>query len=741
MFDETTVQTEIRGQIERVTFHNEENKYTIAKVRIEGARGPITIVGTLYSVNPGEVLKLRGNWNEHPRYGRQFKVASYETVLPATIKGIERYLGSGMIKGIGPVMAKRLVSCFGEKTLDVIECEAEKLGEVEGIGEKRIEMIRAAWLEQRDVRDIMVFLQGNGVTPAYAAKIYRQYGRDAVRMVNENPYRLAVDIVGIGFLTADRIAQQLGIETEAPLRIEAGLLYVLDQLAGEGHLNFPCTLLVDRCSETLGVAKEKIPEALENLALQKRIALDDQSLTGPFQKAASGQVVYLAPLHTAEKGIADMIQKILIFPKQLHIFNRRNMVEWVEKSLGITFSARQRDAVTAAMDKKIVVITGGPGTGKTTIINGITKIASKMGRKFILAAPTGRAAKRMTEATGHEARTIHRLLEYVPGQTHAEGGFVRNESNPLDADLIVIDEVSMVDAPLMYHLLKATPQGASLVLVGDVDQLPSVGPGSVLRDIIDSRRIETVRLNEIFRQSGMSRIIVNAHRINNGMMPLTDPEGERLKDFIFITIDDPEAVLREIVDLCRNTIPSQFGFHPLKDIQVLAPMHRGVVGVANINGQLQEVLNPSNDEIARGGRLFKTGDKVLQTRNNYEKDIYNGDIGRIIGIDREVQEISVDFDGRVISYEFGELDEIVLAYAISVHKSQGSEYPVVIMPVLTQHYLLLQRNLIYTGITRGKKLVYLIGTGKALSIAVRNDKPRMRYTLLQQRITESIGKG
>ncbi len=730
-------QLEIRAQVERVTYYNEENNYTIAKVKIEGRNSQVTVVGTLYSVVPGEVLRLKGSWEVHRRWGEQFRITSYETLLPATVKGIERYLGSGMIKGIGPVMAKRLVARFRETTLDVIDTDMDRLREVPGIGQKRIDMIRTAWEEQKEVRNVMVFLQGNGVSPAYAARIYRFYGGDAVRMVSENPYRLAVDIFGIGFLTADSIAANLGIGKEAPLRIETGILYVLGQLASEGHLFFPCDLLVERCSEVLEVDRAKIPEALSNLVAQRKVVLEEPGqLSGGTPKYRDG-IVYLASLHVSEKGVAELLGRLAAHPRQMRLLNVEEALRWVEGTRGISFSLRQLEAVRASLEQKMLVITGGPGTGKTTIIKGIIAVAGKTGQKVLLAAPTGRAAKRMTEATGAEARTIHRLLEYGPGSSSSEGGFKRNESNPLDAGLVIIDEASMVDVPLMYHLLKAVPPQATLVLVGDVDQLPSVGPGSVLKDIISSGCVRTVRLDEIFRQSTKSMIIVNAHRINGGEMPLFERHTGQGQDFFFVDIEDPDEVLRYVVSLCRDGIPSRFGLHPVNDIQVLTPMHRGVVGVSNMNARLQEALNSSTDGISRGGRFFKMGDKVLQTRNNYEKDVYNGDIGTVIAIDREVQDLSVDFEGKVVSYDFKEADELILAYAISVHKSQGSEYPAVVMPVLTQHYLLLQRNLLYTAITRGKKLVYLVGTKKALSIAIRNDKPHKRYTLLAERLREA----
>jgi exodeoxyribonuclease V alpha subunit len=734
---EKTAEPEIRAQVERVTYYNEENHYTIAKVRIEGRNSQVTVVGTLYSVVPGESLRLKGSWEVHPRWGEQFRIASYETLMPATVKGIERYLGSGMIKGIGPVMAKRLVARFREETLDVIDTDMDRLGEVPGIGQKRIEMIRMAWEEQKEVRNVMVFLQGNGVSPAYAAKIYRFYGGDAVRMVRENPYRLAVDIFGIGFLTADSIAAKLGIGKEAPLRIETGILYVLGQLASEGHLFFPRDLLVERCSEALEVDRERIPQALSSLAVQRKVVLEEPGqLSGGAARYRDG-IVYLASLYVSEKGTAELLARLAAHPRQMRLVNVEEALRWVEGTGGVSFSLRQLDAVRASLEQKVLVITGGPGTGKTTIIKGIIAIAGKTGQKVLLAAPTGRAAKRMTEATGMEARTIHRLLEYGPGSVSSEGGFKRNESNHLDAGLIIIDEASMVDVSLMYHLLKAVPPQATLVLVGDVDQLPSVGPGSVLKDIISSGCVGCVRLSEIFRQSTKSMIIVNAHRINAGEMPFFEKNAGQGHDFVFVDIEDPDEVLRYVVGLCRDEIPSRFGFHPVKDVQVLTPMHRGVVGVSNMNARLQEALNSSTDGISRGGRFFKRGDKVLQTRNNYEKDVYNGDIGTVISMDREVQELKVDFEGKVVSYDFNELDELILAYAISVHKSQGSEYPVVVMPILTQHYLLLQRNLLYTAITRGKKLVYLVGTRKALSIAIRNDTPHRRYTLLAERLREA----
>ncbi|MCX5802907.1 MAG: ATP-dependent RecD-like DNA helicase [Proteobacteria bacterium] len=725
---------EIKGQIERITFFNEENNYTIAKMRVHGRTDTITVVGTLFSVAPGEVLRLSGYWDKHPRYGEQFKVTAYESVLPATVKGIEKYLGSGMIKGIGPVMAKRLVSRFGDETLTVIGKDIGRLHEVDGIGEKRIEMIQKAWEEQKEIRGVMIFLQGQGVSPTYAVKIYKQYGRDSIRVVEENPYRLAADIFGIGFITADKIAEKLGVPRDSKIRAEAGILYVLKELSDEGHVYYPYELLIKKSSEILGLEEERILPALDKLAQEGKAVIEKGLTPSPELRTQNSKAVYLAKYYISELGIVNKLKTILVFPRQLRLINIDEVLEWVQRDLKITFSEKQVEAVKASINSKAMIVTGGPGTGKTTIINAIMRIYRKMGQKVLLAAPTGRAAKRMTEATGYEAKTIHRLLEYNPGGEI----FKKDEANPLEADLIIIDETSMVDTLLMYYFLKAVPSKATLILVGDVDQLPSVGPGNILKDVIDSGYLTTVRLDEIFRQSRESMIIVNAHRVNSGQMPISNQGEEHLHDFYFLNIEEPEKILKKIIYLCKEGVPARFGYNPVNDIQVLTPMHKGVIGVSNLNQELQRELNPGQDELIRGNKALKIGDKVMQIRNNYDKDVYNGDIGRITKIDKEMQELKVGYDGRLVSYEYSELDEIVLAYAISVHKSQGSEYPVVIMPVVTQHYMLLQRNLLYTGITRGKKLVILIGTKKALAIAIKNDKPQKRYTLLRDRLMKNV---
>jgi len=712
------MQIELQGQLERITFHSEENHFTIAKIKVKGQKDLVTIVGSLFSVAPGEVVKLAGSWDRHPKFGEQFKFTSCEIIAPATLHGIERYLGSGLIKGVGPVMAKRLIEKFGIETLDIIEQQPERLREVEGIGGKKLGMIQAAWQQQREIRNVMLFLQGHDVSSAYASKIYRQYGKDSIAVVKDNPYRLATDIFGIGFRTADSIAAKLGIPKDSPMRAEAGILYVLQQFALNGHVYYPQDGLIEECREILDINSGTIAEAITAIAAEKRIVIE-------------GEAVYLAEFHVAEKGIAENLRELNKTQRRLFMIDRDKALETVQKNLKITLAENQAKAIIESLDAKVMVITGGPGTGKTTIIKAIITLHALSGMSILLAAPTGRAAKRMAEATGHEAKTIHRLLEYSPKN---DGGFKRTEQNPLNADLIVIDETSMVDTVLMYHLLKAIPKQTTLILVGDIDQLPSVGAGNVLRDIIESRQVPCIRLNQIFRQAQKSLIVVNAHKINSGDFPITQAEKEADQDFYFIQMEEPEKVLEKILELCAKKVPEKFGFDAVNDIQVLTPMHRGVVGASNLNAELQKHLNNSTDELHRGGRVFRVRDKVMQIRNNYDKDVFNGDIGRLASINREDQEVIVDYDGKAVAYDFAELDELILAYAISVHKSQGSEYPVVIMPVLTQHYMLLQRNLLYTAVTRGKKLVILIGTKKAIGIAIRNNKPSERFTKLKERL-------
>jgi exodeoxyribonuclease V alpha subunit len=721
--------TVLYGQIERISYTNEENGFTIAKVRVQGRRELATVVGNMMAPTPGEILEMKGAWTNHPRYGEQFRIASYTSKVPATVVGIERYLGSGLIKGIGPVMAKRIVSRFGEQTLEVIEQDIHRLAEVDGIGQKRIGMIAKAWDEQREIRNVMLFLQSHGVSSGYATKIFKQYGDRSIQVVRENPYRLATEIFGIGFVTADRIAGKLGFLKDAPLRAEAGTLYVLRQLADEGHVFYPYEPLIAKCCEMLEAGREGIVQAIGTLHEKQRIVIEDlNESVATLQE--NHKAVYLAKYQLCETSVANRLRSLLTSPKSIRAIDTEKAVKWVQSRLTIRLAREQVAAVRCAAENKIMVITGGPGTGKTTIIQALLKIFSRLGVKILLTAPTGRAAKKMSETTGFEARTIHRLLEY----SLQKGGFQRNEDKPLDVDLLVVDEVSMVDTILMHYLLKAVPPGATLILVGDVNQLPSVGAGNVLKDIIDSGAVPVVTLNEIFRQARESLIVVNAHKINHGAMPLVHAEGQGDEDFFFVEQEDPEKALQIILELVSSRIPGRFGFDPVKDIQVLTPMHKGVVGAGNLNTALQEALNPGEAALVRGQSSFRVNDKVMQIRNNYDKEVFNGDIGTIARIDPEDRELVVSFDGRSIPYDFLDLDEVVLAYAISVHKSQGSEYPAVVIPVMSQHYMLLQRNLIYTAVTRGKHLVVLVGSKKALGIAIRNDKTERRYTRLRERL-------
>jgi exodeoxyribonuclease V alpha subunit len=721
---ESEMLVDLQGQIERVTYTNDESGYTIAKLKVYGQRDLVTVVGNLMAPAPGEIIRMRGEWSNHPKYGEQFKIVQYKSMVPASVYGIEKYLGSGLIKGIGPIMAKRIVKVFGKETLEVIEKDTEKLAEVRGIGKKRIGMIRKAWEEQKEIREVMLFLQTHGVSSGYATKIFKQYGNRSIEVVKENPYRLAMDIFGIGFLTADRIAEKLGFAKDSDVRAEAGILYVLHQLSDEGHVYYPYEPLVEKCQEILEVERDAITRALGTIGAQEKVVIED------LNEEAGGKAVYLAKFHFSETSVAARVRTLVNAPKSIRKIDSEKAVEWVQGQLSITLAEKQIEAVKTAIENKVMVITGGPGTGKTTIINAILKIFSKLKVARLLAAPTGRAAKKMSEATGYEAKTIHRMLEY----SIQKGGFQKDEFDPLECDLLIVDEASMIDIILMHHLLNAVPVQATLILVGDVNQLPSVGAGNVLRDIIASRAVPVVELNEIFRQAKESLIIVNAHKINSGQIPPLKASREKLDDFYFIEQEDPEEVLKTVLDLVKKRIPRRFRVDPIDDIQVLTPMHKGTVGASNLNTELQKALNPSEDELIRGSRAFHVRDKVMQIRNNYDKEVFNGDIGRIARIDQENQEVTISFDGREVIYDYPDLDEIVLAYAVSVHKSQGSEYSAVIIPLLTQHYVLLQRNLIYTAVTRGKKLVVIVGTKKALTIAVRNNKTEKRYTYLKSRL-------
>ena len=724
--------TELSGQIERITYTDDETGFTIAKVKVYGQKNFVTILGHLISAAPGEILTMRGEWVTHPRFGEQFKVVESKTKVPATVYGIRRYLGSGLIKGLGPVMADRIVKKFGVQTLDVIENQIHKLSRVKGIGKKRIHMIQKAWNEQKEIRDVMLFLQSHEISSGYATKIFKQYGNRSIAVVTENPYRLATDIFGIGFVLADRIASKLGFPESSPLRVEAGILYVLNQLSDEGHVFYPYESLIKKSQEILGVGKDVVVEALVNIAVERKIITEDINQRIEAFKE-NNKAVYLAKFHLCETNISHQLKTLLASPKSIRHVASERAIDWVQTQLNITLAEKQIRAIDSALTNKIMVITGGPGTGKTTIINAILKIFSRRNVRILLAAPTGRAAKRMSETTGHEAKTIHRLLEF----SFSKGGFQKNQENPLGCDLLILDEASMIDTILMHHLLKAVPSFATVILVGDVNQLPSVGPGNVLNDIITSKSVPVVELNEIFRQAKESRIIVNAHKVNNGILPSFENDVSN-NDFYFIRQQDPQKVLKIILDLTKTRIPRRFGFDPIDDIQVLTPMHKGVVGAENLNTQLQKTLNPVQDAIIRGNRNFRVNDKVMQVRNNYDKEVFNGDIGRITDIRSREYQVTVTFDGREVSYEFSDLDEIVLAYAVSVHKSQGSEYPAVVIPILTQHYMLLQRNLIYTAITRGRDLVVMVGTRNALAMGINTQKTQKRYTLLRHRLNGTV---
>lgn len=719
----------IRGQVEHITFVNEENGYSVIRVKSPGYRNPIQAVGNFIQITPGEVLEMEGSWAVHARFGKQFKVDQYETVAPAGAEAIRKYLGSGLIKGIGPVMATRIVNHFGEHSLEIIDKEVERLREVEGIGRYRLNQIRKAWEDQKEIRDLMVFLRSHGVSAALAMKIFKHYGKDSVGIVKENPFRLAMDVSGIGFLTADKIAVSLGYHPDSPLRAEAGILFVLQEATDSGHACVPEGRLMENSQKLLQIPPPTLRTALNQLAEDRRVTLEvlPVELHPDFGDKTA---VYLRGYHLAETQVARRLLHLQAFQALQNKGNLEKALIRLKEVIPLQLAPLQEEAVKKALTEKVVLITGGPGTGKTTLVRAILTVYRQMGGRVCLAAPTGRAAKRLNEATGHPASTVHRLLEFSP----QVGGFQRNEQRPLNADLIIVDETSMLDLLLTHHLLKAVPTHATLVLVGDADQLPSVGPGNVLSDMIHSQKFPVVRLTEIFRQARQSRIIINAHRIQQGQFPWLKRDTEDLQDFYFIEKDDPEAALQIVVKLCTSRIPTRFGLDPVEDIQVLSPMHRGVLGTQNLNEVLQGALNPQTQFIQRGGQIFKLNDKVMQIRNNYDKDVFNGDLGRIRKIDGENQEMQVEIDGRIVAYDFSELDELTLAYAVSVHKAQGSEYPAVVIPLVMQHYMMLQRNLFYTAITRARKLVVIVGSRKALGVAIRSNQLQRRHTLLRQRL-------
>jgi exodeoxyribonuclease V alpha subunit len=735
-----TQSVQIEGELTHIVYSSEETGYTVARILRKGHERPTTIVGTLPTITPGLTLQLTGRWTQHKRFGRQFQVEACSVVTPATAESIQRYLASGLIHGVGPAMAKRLVDRFGNDTIDIIDNEPDRLSEVAGFGPQRIAKIRDVWKSQREIRQIMMFLQEQGVGLSLAFKIYKQYHEKAIPLLRENPYRLASELFGVGFKTADRIARNMGVEPNSDQRAEAGVLYVLQESVAEGNVFLPYELLLERSRVILEIQDTEIlRKAVAGLFTDKQIYLEDYNEEmETFQE--NRKAVYLPAFHAAEQGAASLLSDFVNLLPPAPLFDPARAVAEAEARMGMAFEPEQRQAVERALKEKCLIITGGPGTGKTTLVRILVDLCREIGYRCLLAAPTGRAAKRLQEVTGEPARTLHRLLEYG----FQRGGFARNDKNPLEADLLIVDETSMIDVVLFYHLVKALPRSGSLILIGDVDQLPSVGPGRVLTDLIDCDRIGVVRLSRIFRQAQESRIITNAHRILEGKIPAeaeklsSDERGEPLRDFYFIEEEDPEQAAERILELCAERIPGRFGFDPREDIQVITPMHRGAVGAENLNALLQQKLNPAGVSLQRGATIFRENDKVMQIRNNYDKEVFNGDIGRIRSVNAEEAEIVVRYDDQAVQYDAADLDELVPAYAITVHKAQGNEYPAVILPLMTQHYLLLQRNLLYTALTRGKKLVVVVGSRKALRIAVGNTKTRQRFTLLRQRLCHGI---
>jgi exodeoxyribonuclease V alpha subunit len=726
----------LTGTIERITYYNDETNYCVLRLRPDqlllGRGDLVTVVGAMPELQPGENVRLQGEWTNHPRHGRQFRAEVVTQVRPATVEAIKRYLGSGLIKGVGPVTAKRIVDFFGAETLDVLDRTPGRVLEVPGVGNHRASLIGEAWQAQQHIKEVMLFLQGHGITTGLAVKIYKHYGDQAIPIVSRDPYRLATDIFGVGFRTADKIARDLGLPPDAPSRIAAGIIFALNDATDNGHVFLPRDALVETAAAMLEVDPSIVEESVKRLATRADLLIEAVPIPDGLQQVEG---VYLPPMYYSEKGAATRLRLMTeAFDSRLTDLRR---TDW-DKLLGdlaagspVALSRQQEDAVRSALTHKVSILTGGPGTGKTTTLRTVIAALERTRHRFMLASPTGRAAKRLSEATGHPARTIHRMLGYSP----AQHGFNFNDENPLDTDMIVVDEASMIDLVLFYNLLKAIPPDTHLLLVGDVDQLPSVGAGNVLNDVIRSGIGPVTRLDVIFRQAESSQIVRNAHRINRGESPDT---SNRSDDFFIFVEEDPDKAADLLIDVVEKRIPQKFGFDPLDDIQVLAPMYRGPVGVVALNQVLQDRLNNNQSgrkaERRLAGRVFRVGDKVIQTRNNYDKDVFNGDIGRVYSFDMTNQIMAVRMDERVIKYDWSEADELTHAYCISVHRAQGSEYPCIVMPVVTQHYMMLQRNLLYTAVTRAKKLVVLVGTRKAIAIAVNNNDVAQRWSALDWRL-------
>lgn len=715
---------QLEGTIEQILFFNPENGYSVLKFSIDGGETKV-VVGSFPPLSPGERLKVSGQWELNPKFGPQFKAESFVPVLPSSAKGIEKFLSCGLIKGIGPVLAKRIVKKFGEETLDILSRRPDRMKEVDGVGGVKLSEIKKSWAEHQDIRDLIIFLQEHNVSTNLATRIYRHYGQKSYHVLKANPYQLCLDIVGIGFKTADQIALKLGIDPASPQRLKAFILYLLEKDNEQGHVFSFESELMSRCREEVGLDDERIRAALENLKAEKLIVTE---------KLATDTAVYRPFFFQAQTDVVRSIHTLARAPFFQPPFDIDLVIADVEKDLAIAFSETQKTAIRESFQKKILVITGGPGTGKTTIIKAVTAVFDKWGKKILLAAPTGRAAKRLSETTGKEAKTIHRTLEFNPRLN----GFRRNERHPLAGDAIIIDEFSMVDLSLMSSLIKAVPASMRLIIVGDKDQLPALGPGTLLRDLIESGQVSVVRLDEVFRQERDSLIIQNAHRINQGQPILYPPREDKDSDFYFIHQEDEQKVSKTILNLCGYSIPKKLNLPPLSSqIQVISPMYKGFVGVDRLNAELQKRLNGAADGIRVGSREIKLHDKVMQIRNDYEKDVFNGDIGTVVHIDKPRYRVIVHFEGRPVFYEKDDLDDITLAYAVTVHKAQGSEYQAVVMPLLTQHFIMLQRNLFYTALTRAKKLSIIIGSYKALYIAIKNDKPVKRNSLIKEKLLEA----